>query len=108
MNKYLRVLVVGRRQENADMFVKMLEDNSFIATTALSGVTAMDLALSSDFDVVVFDNEVKASDRGFLATEIINYRSSTIVITANGINSVLTQIRQAFREAQSALEAKES
>ena len=104
MDKYLRALVVGRRQENADKFVKMLEDNSYIVTTSLSSVTAIDLALSSDFDVVVFDNEVKASERGYLTTEIVKHEPSTILVTANGVHSIMTQLKQAFREAQSALE----
>ena len=96
-----RVLVAARHQDVMDSLTRTLERDGYIVTGTLSDAIALDLARSSSFDAVVIGGGVSHSDRRHLVAEIQNKQPSTIAIVGHGTESVLLQLRQAFKEKAS-------
>ena len=93
-----RVLVVGLRSETMDSVTRRLESDGYIVTGTLDDNVAIDLAASSDFNAIVIDDEIPSSKRGYLMAQVREHRPDIAVVVAEGSNSVVTQIRQAFKE----------
>ena len=93
-----RVLVVGFRSETMDRVTRRLESDGYIVTGTLDDNVAIDLAASSDFDAMVIDDGISPSKRGYLISQVREHWPDIAVVVADGSNSVVTQIRQAFKE----------
>lgn len=102
MTKPSRILVVGRHEGTTHRITRTLEADGHIVTSTLSDATALDLASSSYFDAVVIGAGVSHADVRYLSTKIQGKDSSTAIIVAHGPESVLSQLRQAFKERASA------
>ena len=96
-----RVLVVACHHDVMDSVTRTLERDGYIVTGTLSDAIALDLARSSSFHAVVIDAGVSDSDRRHLVAEIQNTQPSTLAIVGHGTESVLIQLRQAFKEKAS-------
>ena len=81
-----------------DSLTRTLERDGYIVTGTLSDAVALDLVRASYFDAVVISGGVSQSDRRHLVAEIRNKRPSTVAIVGHGTESVLIQLRQAFKE----------
>ena len=95
MNELNRILVVGREQEYTDRIIGTLERVGCIVTGTLSDGVAIDLAGSSDYDVLLIGDEVSQSDGRYVATESRKKKPSITVVMIQSPDSVLTQLRQA-------------
>ncbi len=102
MTEPSRILVVGRHEGTTHKFTRALEADGHIVTSTLSEATALDLAGSSYFDAVVIGGGVSHADIRYLGTQIQRKNSSTAIIVVHGPESVLSQLRQAFKERASA------
>ena len=102
MTEPSRILVVGRHEDTTHKFTRALESDGHIVTSTLSDAIALDLAGSSDFDAVVIGSGVSHADGRYLSTQIRGKKPSTAIIVAHGPESVLSQLRQAFKERASA------
>ena len=101
LQKTYRVLVVARHRDVMDSVTRTLERDGYIVTGTLSDAIALDLARSSTFHAVVIGGGVSDSDRRHLVAEIRNKQPSTLAIVGHGPESVLIQLRQAFKEKAS-------
>ena len=95
MNERTRILIVGREQEYTDQIIGILEGVGCIVSGTLSDGVAIDLASSSDYDVLLIGDEVSQSDGRYVATEARRKKPSITVVMVQGPESVLTQLRQA-------------
>ncbi len=95
MNERTRILIVGREQEYTDLIIRILESVGYIVTGTLSDGVAIDLASSSDYDVLLIGDEVSQSDGRYVATEARRKKPSITVVMVQSPESVLTQLRQA-------------
>ncbi len=102
MTEPSRILVVGRREDTTHKFTRVLEADGHIVTSTLSDAVALDLASSSDFDAVVIGGGVSHADSRYLGTQIRGKNPNTAIVVAHGPESVLSQLRQAFKERASA------
>ncbi len=102
MTEPSRILVVGRHEGTTHKFTRALEADGHIVTSTLSDATALDLAGSADFDAVVIGGGVSHTDGRYLGTQIRGKNASTAIVVAHGPESVLSQLRQAFKERASA------
>ncbi len=96
-----RVLVVARHQHVMDSLTRTLERDGYIVTGTLSDAVALDLVRSSSFHAVVIGGGVSHSDRRHLVAEIQRKQPATLAIVGHGTESVLIQLRQAFKEKAS-------
>ena len=96
-----RVLIVSRQEDVLDKVTRTLESDAYMVTGTLSDAVAIDLAGSSDFDALLISSGVSLSDRGYLANEVRKRQPSIPVVLVEGPNSVLIQLRQAFKEKES-------
>ena len=96
-----RLLVVACHQDVMDSLTRTLERDGYIVTGTLSDAVALDLARASSFDAVVISGGVSQSDRRHLVAEIQSKQPSTVAIVGHGTESVLIQLRQAFKEKAS-------
>ena len=103
MQKHRRILIVGRRQEAVDRTIRILEGDGHIVTCTLNDAVAIDTAGSSKFDALVLARSLPLEDRGYVAREVSGRQPSIIVVTEQSPQSVLTQLRQAYKERQSEL-----
>ena len=101
MQKHRRILIVGRRQETIDSTTRILEGDGHIVTGTLNDAVAIDLAGSSGFDALVLARSLPLADRGYVAREVTDRHPSIIVVTEQSSQSVLTQLRQAYKERES-------
>ena len=101
MQETYRVLVVARHQDVMDSLTLTLERDGYIVTGTLSDAVALDLAIASSFDAAVISGGVPQSDRRHLVAEIQSKQPSTVAIVGHGTESVLIQLRQAFKEKAS-------
>ncbi len=99
MDKYRRILVVGRHQDVVDRFTNLLESHAYIVTSTMNDNVALDLAGSSDFDALVIGGGVSHADRASLREEVRRYLPDIEVVMSQGPDSVLTLLRQAFKDA---------
>jgi CheY-like chemotaxis protein len=90
-----RILVVGRQQDFVDSVTHLLEGVGCIVASTLIDSVAIDLAVSSEYDALLIDDEVPQLDGGFIATAARNKRPSLAVIKIHGLDSLLTQLRLA-------------
>ena len=97
-----RVLVFGRQKDALDKVTRKLESDAYIVTGTLSDAVALDLAMSTDFDALLIGGGVSSSDRRYLATQVRNRQPSMPIVHVEGPASVLIQLRQAFKEKESA------
>ncbi len=95
MNEKNRILIFDRQQETLDRLTRVLESVGYIVTGTLNDGVAVDLAVSSDYDVLLIGDEVPQSDRRYVATEARKRKPSMSVVVVHGPESVLTQVRQA-------------
>ena len=102
MTEPSRILVVGRHEDTTHKVGRALEADGHIVTSTLSAAIALDLAGSSDFDAVVIGGGVSHADSRYISTEIRGKKPSTTIVIAYGPESVLSQLRQAFKERASA------
>ena len=103
MQKHRRILIVGRRQEAVDRTTRILEGDGHIVTDTLIDAVAIDMSGSSNFDALVLARSLPLSDRGYVAREISERQPSIIVVTEHSPQSVLIQLRQAYKERESEL-----
>jgi DNA-binding response OmpR family regulator len=101
MQEHYRVLVVGRRPEAVDGVTKTLETNAYVVTSTVIDNVAIDIAGSSELDALVIGEGVPSSDRGYLVRQVRDRQPDIAVVVAHGPHSVLTQLRQAFKERDS-------
>ena len=101
MREHYRVLVVGRRPEAVDGVTKTLESDAYIVTSTLIDDVAIDIAGTSELDALVIGEGVPPSDRGYLVRQVRDRQPDIAVVVVHGPNSVLTQLRQAFKERES-------
>ncbi len=83
-----------------DRVTRKLESDAYIVTGTLNDAIALDLAGSSDFDALVIGGDVSLSDRGYLANEVRKRQPAIPVVLVATPNSILTQLRQAFKEKE--------
>jgi DNA-binding response OmpR family regulator len=95
MNERTRILIVGREQEYTDQIIGILERVGCIVTGTLDDGVAIDLAGSSDYDVLLISDEVRLSDGRYVATEARRNKPWITVVMVQSPESVLTQLRQA-------------
>ena len=95
MNERTRILIVSREQEYTDRIIGILESVGCIVTGTLSDGVAIDLAGSSDYDVLLIGDEVSQSDGRYVATEARRKKPWITVVMVQSPESVLTQLRQA-------------
>ncbi len=95
MNETIRILVVGRQQELLDPVIHLLESVGCIVTGTLNDSVAIDLAGSSDYDALLIGDDVSRPDQRYLGTVARSKRPSMQVLVVRGLESVLTQLRQA-------------
>ena len=96
-----RVLVVERHEDVMDSLTRTLERDGYIVTGTLSDAIALDLVRSSSFHAVVIGDGVSHSDRRHLVAQIQSQQPSTLAIAGHGPESVLIQLRQAYKEKAS-------
>ncbi len=95
MNERIRILVVGRQQESLDPIIRLLESVGCIVTGTLNDSVAIDLASSSDYDALLIGDDVSRPDQRYVATSARSKSPSMQVLIVRGLESVLTQLRQA-------------
>ena len=95
MNDSNRILIIGRYQDTMEAMTRVLEGVGFIVTGTMNDGVAIDLAVSSDYDALLFGAEVSQSERGYVTREVRKSRPSIVVTVVHGPESVLTQVRQA-------------
>lgn len=95
MNEQIRIVVVGRQQEALDPIVRLLESVGCIVTGTLNDSVAIDLAGSSDYDALLIGDDVSRPDQRYVATAARSKSPSMQVLMVRGLESVLTQLRQA-------------
>ncbi len=100
MREHRRVLVVGRRSETVDGVARILERDACVVTSTLIDNVAIDIAGSSELDALVIGEGVPPSDRGYLIKQVRNRQPDIAVVLAHSPNSVLIQLRQAFKERE--------
>ena len=103
MQKHRRILIVGRLEEAVDRTIRVLEGDGHIVTATLNDAVAIDMAGSSNFDALVLARSLPLADRGYVAREVSDRQPSIIVVTEQSPQSVLIQLRQAYKERQSEL-----
>ncbi len=86
-----------------DRTTRILEGDGHIVTGTLNDAVAIDMAGSSNFDALVLARSLPLADRGYVAREISDRQRSIIVVTEQSPQSVLTQLRQAYKERESQL-----
>ncbi len=96
-----RVLVVGRQPDVVDSVARTLERDACVVTSTLIDNVAIDIAGSSELDALVIGEGVPPSDRGYLIRQVRNRQPDIAVVLAHSPNSVLIQLRQAFKERES-------
>ena len=101
MPDHRRVLVVDPDPETMDRMTATLEGDAYIVTGTQSDGVALDLAQSSEFDALVISTGVPLSDRGYLVSRVRDRHPDLAVVIAQGPQSVLIQLRQAFKEKDS-------
>ena len=106
MLKDNRVLVIGLKSEAMEKLTKRLELDGYLVTGTFDGIIAADLAASSDFDAVVIDNDIHPPNRGYLISQIREQQPDIAIVVADGHNSVITQLKQAFKERASTGESE--
>ena len=99
MDKYRRILVVGRDQDVVDRVTKLLESNAYIVTSTTNDDVALDLAGSADFDALVIGDGVPHSDMAYLREEVRRRKPGIEIVVSHGPDSVLTLLRQTFKDA---------
>ena len=95
MNDNNRILIVGRYQDTMEKVTRVLEGVGFIVTGTMNDGVAIDLAGSSEYDGLLFGEEVPQSERGYVITEVRKIRPYIKFAVVHGPESVLTQVRQA-------------
>jgi len=95
MKESNRILIFDRQQETLDRITRILESVGCLVTGTLNDGVAVDLAGSSDYDVLLIGDEVPQPDRRYVATEARIRKPSLSVVIVHGPESVLTQVRQA-------------
>ena len=100
------MLVIGFESEAMDKLTKRLEFDGYLVTGTFDNNVAADLAASSEFDAVVIDNDIHLPNRGYLVSQARERQPDIVVVVAEGHNSVLTQLSQAFKELSSRSESK--
>ena len=95
MNEPNRILIVDNHQDFVDSVTRVLEGVGCIVAGTLSDATAIDLALSSDFNALLIGDEVPKLDAAYITTRARNQKPSLSVIIINNPKSVLTQLRVA-------------
>ena len=103
-----RVLVVERHEDTMARTTRALEGDAYIVTGTLSDAVALDLAGSTDFDALLIGVGVSLPDRRHLSTQVRKRQPSIPVVHVQDPTSVLIQLRQAFKEQQSAIAEAES
>ena len=101
MPEHRRVLVVDPDPETMDRMTATLEGDAYIVTGTQSDGVALDFAQSSEFDALVISTGVPLSDRGYLMSRVRDRHPDIAVVIAQGPQSVLIQLRQAFKEKDS-------
>ena len=97
-----RVLIVEREEDTMARTTRALEGDAYIVTGTLNDTVALDLAGSTDFDALLIGKGVSASDRRHLSTQVRKRQPTIPVVHVHDPTSVLIQLRQAFKEQQSA------
>lgn len=95
MNEPIRILVVGQQQESLDSIIRLLESVGCIVTGTLNDSVAIDFAGSSDYDALLIGDDVSRPNQRYVATAARNKNPSMQVLVVRGLESVLTQLRQA-------------
>ena len=95
MQERNRILIVGREEEYLGDVIKHLEGVGCVVTSTLNDGVAIDLAVNSDFDALLIGDDVPLADGRYIAKEARSHLPSIPIITVNGLESVLTQLRQA-------------
>ena len=103
MQKHRRILIVAREQEGMERTTRILEGDGHIVTGTLNDAVAIDMAGSSNFDALVLARSLPLADRGYVAREVSGRQPSIIVVMEQSPQSVLIQLRQAYKERQSEL-----
>ena len=99
LDKYRRILVVERHQDVVDRVTSLLEGNAYIVTSTVSDDVALDLAGSADFDALVIGSGMPHSDMAYLREEVRRRKPGIEIVVSHGTESVLTLLRQAFKDA---------
>ena len=99
MDKYRRILVVERHQDVVDRVTSLLESNAYIVTSTTNDDVALDLAGSADFDALVIGSGMPHSDMAYLREEVRRRKPGIEIVVSHGPDSVLTLLRQAFKDA---------
>ena len=95
MNERNRILVVGRQQESLDPVIRLLESVGCIVTGTLNDSVAIDLAGSSDYDALLIGQDVSRPDQRYVIAMARSKSPLMQVLVVRGLQSVLTQLRQA-------------
>ena len=100
-----RVLVIGFKSDAMNKLTKRLEFDGYLVTGTFDSNVAADLAASSQFDALVIDNDIHLPNRGYLVSQAREQQPDIVIVVADGYNSVITQLSQAFNERSSASES---
>ena len=95
MNEPIRILVVGQQQESLDPIIRLLESVGCIVTGTVNESVAIDLAGSSAYDALLIGDDVSRLNQRYVATMARSKSPSMQVLVVRGLESVLTQLRQA-------------
>ena len=87
--------MVSRDPEFLDEVTRLLEGDGYIVTSTSSDMVAIDLAKSSDCDAVLMGSEISQNERRYVTNEVRSVEPMMPMLVVEGIESVLTQLRQA-------------
>ena len=90
-----RIVMVSRDSEFLDEVTRLMESDGYIVTSTMSDAAAIDLAKSSDCDAVLMGSEIPQTDRRYVTNEVRAVEPMMPVIVVEGIEAVLTKLRQA-------------
>lgn len=95
MTEENRILVVDRHQDFVDSVTRVLEGVGCIVAGTLSDATAIDMALSSEFNALLIGDVVPNSDAAYIAARARNGSPGMAIVKIHNPDSVLTQLRVA-------------
>ena len=94
------MLLVGQPGE-LEQATRTLEGHGYIVTGTSTPHGAIDLAGSSDFDALVVGGGLSRTDGGYVTSHVRDRHPEIVVVVAQTLISIPTQLRQAFRARES-------